>query len=76
MDIGVILKENNMKPINFVGPVKFVKTFEFAKRVYSFEADMQGNKKLELQALKTLSLPAIRRVTISNCRTNIAGEYI
>ena len=65
-----------MKPINFVGPVKSTKPFEFAKRAYSFEADMEGNRKVELQTLKGLTLPATRRVTISNCRTNIAGEYM
>lgn len=74
MDIGVILKENNMKPINFVGPVKFVKTFEFAKRVYSFEADMEGDRKLELHALKKLTLPPKKWVGIYNSDSNIAGH--
>ena len=65
-----------MKPINFVGPVKSTTPYEFSKRAYGFEADLQGNRKVELQILKGLTLPAIRRVTISNARTNIAGEYI
>ena len=65
-----------MKPINFVGPIKHVEVYSFTKRVYGFEADLQGNRKVELQTLKGLTLPATRRVTISNCRTNIAGEYI
>lgn len=63
-----------MKPINFVGPVKFVKTFEFAKRVYSFEADMEGDRKLELQALKKLTLPPKKWVGIYNSDSNIAGH--
>ena len=65
-----------MKPINFVGPIKHVVAYSFSKRAYGFEADMEGNRKVELQTLKGLTLSATRRVTISNCRTNIAGEYI
>lgn len=63
-----------MKPINFVGPVKFVKPFEFAKRAYSFEADMEGERKLELQALKKLTLPPKKWVGIYNSDSNIAGH--
>lgn len=65
-----------MKPINFVGPIKHVVAYSFSKRAYGFEADMEGNRKVELQTLKGLTLSATRRVTILNCRTNIAGEYI
>lgn len=65
-----------MKPINFVGPVQSsTPPYEFSKRAYGFESDMEGNRKVELQTLKGLTLPATRRVTISNCRTNIAGVY-
>ena len=63
-----------MKPINFVGPVQMNTPFEFAKRAYSFEADLQGDRKLELQALKTLTLPAKRWVGIYNSDSNIAGQ--
>ena len=63
-----------MKPINFVGPVQMNTPFEFAKRAYSFEADMEGNRKLELQALKTLSLPPKKWVGIYNSYENIAGN--
>ena len=66
----------NMKPINFVGPIKRVEVYSFTKRAYGFEADLQGNRKVELQFINKLTLSATRRVTISNCRTNIAGEYI
>ena len=63
-----------MKPINFVGPVKSTKPFEFSKRAYSFEADMEGERKLELQALKKLTLPPQRWVGIYNSESNIAGH--
>ena len=65
-----------MKPINFVGPVKHTKTYEFSKRAYGYEADLQGNRKVELQFINKLTLSATRRVTVSNCRTNIAGDYV
>jgi hypothetical protein len=65
-----------MKAINFVGPVKHSTPFEFAKRAYGFEADMEGNRKVELQFIKALTVPAARRITVANTRTNIAGEYI
>lgn len=74
MDIGVILKENNMKPINFVGPVQLSTPYEFSKRAYGFEADLQGDRKLELQILKTLSLPPKKWVGIYNSYENIAGQ--
>ena len=63
-----------MKPINFVGPVKSTKPFEFAKRAYGFEADMEGERKLELQILKGLTLPPKKWVGIYNSYENIAGN--
>ena len=65
-----------MKPINFVGPIKNVEVYSFTKRAYGFEADMEGNRKLELRMINKLTLPTTTRITITNCRTNIAGEYI
>lgn len=63
-----------MKPINFVGPVKHLDVYSFSKRAYAYEADMEGERKLELQALKTLTLPAKRWVGIYNSESNIAGH--
>ena len=63
-----------MKPINFVGPVKHAKTYEFSKRAYGFEADMEGNRKVELQILKGLTLPPKKWVGIYNSYENIAGN--
>ena len=63
-----------MKPINFVGPVQTSTPYEFSKRAYGFEADMEGNRKLELQALKTLTLPPKKWVGIYNSDSNIAGH--
>ena len=74
MDIGVILKENNMKPINFVGPIKHVEAYSFTKRAYAFEADMEGERKLELQILKGMTLPPKKWVGIYNSDSNIAGH--
>lgn len=65
-----------MKPINFVGPIKHVEVYSFSKRAYGFEADMEGNRKVELQFIKALTVPTTRRITVANTRTNIAGEYI
>ena len=65
-----------MKPINFVGPVQTSTPYEFSKRAYGFEADMEGNRKVELQFIKALTIPATRRITVANTRTNIAGVYI
>lgn len=65
-----------MKPINFVGPIKHVEAYSFTKRAYAFEADLQGNRKVELQFIKALTAPATRRITVANARTNIAGEYL
>ena len=65
-----------MKPINFVGPIKHVVAYSFSKRAYGYEADLQGNRKVELQFIKALTVPAARRITVANTRTNIAGEYI
>ena len=64
-----------MKPINFVGPVQVNSPFEFAKRVYAYEADMKGNSQLERDNLRKITLPATRKITVANFRTNIAGVY-
>ena len=63
-----------MKPINFVGPIKHVEAYSFTKRAYAFEADMEGERKLELQALKKLTLPPKKWVGIYNSDSNIAGH--
>ena len=63
-----------MKPINFVGPVQSNTPYEFSKRAYGFESDMEGNRKLELQALKGLTLPPKKWVGIYNSYENIAGN--
>lgn len=63
-----------MKPINFVGPVQLTTPFEFAKRAYAYEADLQGDRKIELQALKGLTLPPKKWVGIYNSDSNIAGH--
>ena len=64
-----------MKPINFVGPVQSsTPPYEFSKRAYAYEADMKGERKLELQILKGLTLPPKKWVGIDNSYKNIAGN--
>lgn len=63
-----------MKPINFVGPVQLTTPYEFSKRAYGFEEDMKGNRYLELQVLKGLTLPPKKILGIRNSYVNIAGQ--